>query len=140
EGQRDEALLRQKIRIEARHLLLHPAAWMHGHDGRVCPSLVEVRRQIEIARHVDAAILERHALHERLPFDRSRTVPEIKRRAPHRFKRQRFPPTGSDPRPCDGAGENSANEMGVFLSGAIESRAATSMSRKRTRSAWLPSR
>jgi hypothetical protein len=58
-GERDKAFLREAIGVEARGLVLGPAARMHDDDRRIGLALRQIGRLEDHAGHVDLAVLER---------------------------------------------------------------------------------
>ena len=79
EGQGDEALLGEPLRVEAGGLFLDSAAGVDDHDGGVGPVAVEVGGDEDVSRHGDVAVLELDTLHRAPSGDGSGKVAWIER-------------------------------------------------------------
>ena len=74
EGQGDEALIGEPLRIDAGGLLLDSTTGVHDHDGGVGAVGVEVGGDEDVARHGDVAVLEFDGLHRGPPGNRCREI------------------------------------------------------------------
>ena len=77
EGQGDEALIGEPLCVDARGLLLDPAAGVHDDDGGVGAVGIEVGGDEDVARHGDVAVLELDGLHRGPPGDGCREIAGI---------------------------------------------------------------